>query len=146
MDGEVHAGGTGPKSVKYNYGACKLVERTTMPYVPLGVSGAGAAMDLKGGAIGNWLVIGWFTPDYRPLAERFAANLAQLNVAFHLWAKPKIGEGWSSLRKPSIVLEAMDAYPRKTLILMDTDCIVNGDISPVTAFAGDISLTLKTRR
>jgi hypothetical protein len=53
--------------------------------------------DLVGGTVGDWLVIGWFTEDatYRPLAETFAANLAERGAPFHLFAKPA-GAGWST--------------------------------------------------
>jgi hypothetical protein len=59
-----------------------------------------------------------------------------------LWAKPKLAPGWNTSRKPSVVLEALDAYPGKTLVLMDVDCIVKGDIAPVTDVAGDVGITV----
>ena len=79
-----------------------------------------ASGDLVGGQIGDWLVIGWFTEDstYRPLAEAFGANLSQHGAPFHLFAKPSLG-AWNTRWKPAVVLEAMDAYPGKTLVLMD---------------------------
>jgi hypothetical protein len=94
----------------------------------------------------DWAVCGWFTPDYRPLAEKLAANLAQYDAAFHLWAKPKATPEWNALAKPSVVLQTMDAYPGKTVILMDVDCVIRSDISPITVFAGDVSLTIKARQ
>jgi hypothetical protein len=103
------------------------------------------AGDIKGGTIGDWLVTGWFTPNYRPLAERLAANLTEYHAPFHLRAKPKAGAGWNTWRKPSVVIETMDAYPGKTVVLMDTDCIVRGDLAPMAEFAGDVSLTVKVR-
>jgi hypothetical protein len=102
--------------------------------------------DIRGGAVGDWIVIGWFTPDYRPLAERFAANLAEHGAPHHLWAKPKLAPGWNTRTKPSVVLEAMDAYPGKTLVLMDVDCIVKGDISPVTNIDGAVGINIKARQ
>jgi len=99
--------------------------------------------DIKSGAIpGDWLVIGWFTPDYRPLAEAFATNLAEHQIPHHLFAKAKLDAGWNTLRKPSVVLEAMELYPDRTLVLMDVDCIVRGDISPVVDVAGDVGITV----
>jgi hypothetical protein len=100
--------------------------------------------DIIAGAPQDWLVIGWFTPDYRPLAQTFAANLAKHGIPFHLWAKPAL-TGWNTSQKPSVVLAAMDAYPGKTLILMDVDCIVNGDIAPVAGIATDVSITVLAR-
>lgn len=104
-----------------------------------------ASDDLKSGTIGDWVVCGWFTPDYRTLAEKLAANLARYDAAFHLWAKQKVSPEWNALAKPSVVLQAMDTYPGKTVILMDVDCVVCSDISPIAAFAGDVSLTIKAR-
>jgi hypothetical protein len=111
------------------------------------VAGGGQAAleDITGGIVGDWLVVGWFTPDYRPLAERLAANLTAHGAPFHLWAKPKLAAGWNTKRKPQIVLEAMEAYPDKTLILMDVDCLVKGDLSPVASIATDIGIALKPR-
>ena len=100
--------------------------------------------DIRGGQVGDWLVTGWFTPDYRPLAEAFAANLAEHSAPFHLFAKPQLG-GWDTSPKPAVVLEAMDLYPGKTLVLMDVDCIVRGDIAPVTQIRGDVGVTVIAR-
>lgn len=102
-------------------------------------------MDIKGGVIGDWLVCGWFTPDYRPLAEKFAASLATHGAPYHLWAKPKSERGWNTWRKPSVVLETMDLYPDKTVILMDVDCSIGGDISALGKTNGDVGLTIISR-
>jgi hypothetical protein len=104
-----------------------------------------ATGDLVGGQVDDWLVVGWFTPDYRPLAEAFAANLTEHGAPYHLFAKPKLGGGWDTTRKPSVVLEAMDAYHGKTLVLMDVDCVVRGDITPVTEIDGDMGVILIAR-
>jgi hypothetical protein len=103
--------------------------------------------DLEGGTPGDWLVVGWFTEDdtYRPLAEAFAAQLSEHGAPFHLWAKPSLG-AWNTRRKPAVVLQAMNAYPGKTVILMDCDCLVRGDISPMLAgIDGDIGITVTAR-
>lgn len=100
--------------------------------------------DLKGGHVGGWIVAGWFTPNYRPLAEAFAANLTEHGAPFHLWAKPPLGS-WNTGRKPSVVLETLDAYPGKTVVLMDVDCVVRGDIAPMTNVSGDVAITVIAR-
>jgi hypothetical protein len=105
---------------------------------------ASTAGDIKGGIVGNWLVTGWFTPDYRPLAERFAFNLSEHAAPFHLWAMPSAG-AWNTMRKPSVVLETLDAYPGKTVVLMDVDCIIHGDIAPVANATGDVGITILAR-
>lgn len=69
-----------------------------------------ASGNLAGGQVGDWLVTAWFMPDYRPLAEAFAANLTEHRAPYHLWAKPSLG-AWNTSRKPSVVLETMATYP-----------------------------------
>ena len=113
--------------------------------LPPPAEAAGLSGDIKGGAPGDWLVAGWFTPDYRPLAERFAANLAEHGAPYHLWAKEKLAAGWNTGRKPSVVLETLDAYPGKTIVLMDVDSIVQGDIAPVANVEGDVGITVLAR-
>lgn len=103
-------------------------------------------MDIKGGSIDSWLVTGWFTPDYRPIAEKLAASLTEHNAPHHIWAKPTNARGWSTWAKPEVVLDTMRAYPGRTIILMDVDCIVSGDLAPLASIPGDIAITLKTRR
>lgn len=102
--------------------------------------------DLVGGQVGDWLVSGWFTEDdaYRPLAEAFAAKLREHGAPYHLWAKPALG-AWNTARKPSVVLETLDAYPGKTVVLMDVDCIIRGDIAPVTQIDGDVGIIVIAR-
>jgi hypothetical protein len=93
----------------------------------------------------GWLVVGWFTPDYQTLAQTFADNLCRIDIPCHLFGKPA-GNGWDTSPKPSVVLEAMDRYPRKTIILMDVDCIVDGDISLLSELDCDVSFRLSARR
>lgn len=83
----------------------------------------------------DWLIVGFFTPNYRPLAETFAANLQQFSLPHHLFAVERSGT-WSyeTMRKPAIVLDAMKAHPGKTLILMDVDCTVKGGLDGLIAF------------
>ena len=105
-----------------------------------------ATGDLKGGMPDTWIAVGWFTADatYRPLAEAFAANLAEHGAPYHLFSRPPL-EGWDTSPKPGVVLEAMDAYPGKTVVLMDVDCVVRGDIEPVTQIRGDAGVTVIAR-
>jgi hypothetical protein len=100
--------------------------------------------DLKGGEVRDWLVTGWFTPNYQPLAAAFAANLMEHGVPFHLYAKTAVA-GWNTRRKPAVVLEAMDAYPGKTVVLMDVDCTVTGDMAPVADVKGDVGIVVIAR-
>jgi hypothetical protein len=100
--------------------------------------------DIIGRTPADWIAVGWFTPDYRPLAEAFAANLSAHGAPFHLFAKPA-DAGWSTRRKPSVVLAAMHRYPGKTVVLMDVDCVVHGDIAPVAEVSGDVGIIVTAR-
>jgi hypothetical protein len=102
--------------------------------------------DIKSGTSEGWLAIGWFTPDYRPLAEKCAANLAEHGIPFHLFARTKLAKGWNTRQKASVVLDAMESYPNPSLILMDVDCTVRGDIAPALNIAGDVGLVLKAQQ
>jgi hypothetical protein len=103
------------------------------------------SMDIvNANAAEDWLVTGWFTPEYRPLAETFAAGLRAHGAPFHLYAKPA-QQGWSTRRKPAVVLEALGAYPGKTVVLADVDCIVQGNIAPVADIRGDVGITVLGR-
>lgn len=102
--------------------------------------------DIVGGVVEDWVVVGWFTPDYRPLAEKFAANLNEHGIPHHLFAREKLEKGWNTQQKPSVVLSAMDAYPHTTLVLMDVDCKICGDVRPVVYFEGDVGISIKTRQ
>jgi hypothetical protein len=100
--------------------------------------------DIRGGLADDWLVVGWFTPSYRSLSEAFAAQLDQHGAPHHLFARPSLGE-WNTTRKPAVVMEAMDAYPGKTIVLMDVDCIIRGEVEPVTQVAGDVGIVVIAR-
>jgi hypothetical protein len=93
----------------------------------------------------DWLAVGWFTPDYRPLAEHFAVNLAEHSVPFHLFAREKLVKDWSTAWKPDCVLHALSLYRGKTVVLMDLDCIIHGDISPVVDVPGDVGICVIAR-
>lgn len=101
----------------------------------------------------DWLVIGFFTPNYRELAETFANSLRNQNHPHHLFAVESSGT-WShvTMLKPTVILNAMDHYPDKSLILMDVDCIVNGPLDELAHFQpnADVScyttLTMKQLR
>jgi len=92
------------------------------------------------------VVVGWFTPDYRPLAEEFSRQLSQHQAPHHLFAKSKgVDQGWSTKLKPSVVREAMDLYPGRVVVLMDVDCIVRGDIRPMVHGNQDVGITAIAR-
>ena len=90
----------------------------------------------------DWLATGFFTPNYRSLAEGFAVQLRAHGIPHHLFAVEKSGEwAYETMRKPSIVLAAMDAHPGKTLVLMDVDCHINGPLDALMALNQSIDVS-----
>jgi len=94
-----------------------------------------------------YVVVGFYTPNYAEIADQFRSNLQSHAIPHHLYAVDRIGETWiaETLRKPSIVLEAMGDYPDKTIILMDVDCSVTGHLGPLMSDA-DVSVHMIHRR
>ena len=71
---------------------------------------------VSNGPAASWLVVGWFTPDYRHWAERLANSLDRVGAPYHLFAKDGSSDGWlaNTRRKPLIAEEAMARFPDKT--------------------------------
>jgi len=96
----------------------------------------------------DYCVIGFFTPNYRPIAERFADNLREHDVPHHLVAYPAL-PSWDAaiLRKPEVLAAFMRAHPDRVHILMDVDCIVRGPLTPLVERTGlDALVTFYKRR
>jgi hypothetical protein len=96
--------------------------------------------DIVGGDASDYLVTGFFTPNYRSLAEAHAAGLRANGVPHHLYAVDAGDWLQVTLLKPSIVGRAMADYPGKRVWLMDVDCSVHGPLEQSSRFTGDISL------
>jgi len=91
-----------------------------------------------------FIVTGFFTPDYFPLADALSNNLIEQGITHHLYARAKSAGQWGhqTLQKPSVLHDARRDYPDKPLILMDVDCRVRGDISAMLHSAGDIAVPM----
>lgn len=102
---------------------------------------------VSSGALKDWLVVGWFTPDYRHWAERLAKSLDGVGAPYHLFAKDGSPDGWlaNTRRKPLIAVEAMARFPDKTLVLTDVDAEALADISAMVAISADTSAYLKPK-
>jgi hypothetical protein len=104
---------------------------------------------IRAGSSPAFVVVGFFTPDYRDQAKGLASSIDRhtdpVQVAYHLYAVPKpAGSAWNDiiLMKPQIVLRAMQDYPGVTIVLMDVDCRVNSEISGLgdAVKTGDIGI------
>jgi hypothetical protein len=96
----------------------------------------------------DWIVIGWYTPDYRPYAVSLASQLDAYQTPYHFFgiAKPE-GHSWEELTrmKPEVVLRAMDRHPGKTLVLFDIDVTVLKPIAEMRHIRGDVSFYMSVR-
>ena len=105
--------------------------------------------DLLNASEKGWIVVGWFTPEYRPLAERLASQLDGNGAPYHLYAIGDFGGSFFERTrfKPQIVQRAIEEYPERTIVLMDVDCLVNGDIAPlIQKINADVGIMLKPRQ
>jgi hypothetical protein len=93
----------------------------------------------------DYVVTGFYTPDYAGLADEFADGLDAFQVPHHLY--PVDQSAWENaiLLKPQILRRAMRDFPTKTVVLMDIDCRIRGHIAPIIPFNGDISLFMGVR-
>jgi len=93
---------------------------------------------------GNFLVVGFFTPDYYHLASALSQNLNDFKISHHLYACEKQAGAWGhqTLRKPSILKRARLDYPNKTLVFLDVDCSVRGDISDLLSLDAEIAIPM----
>ena len=91
----------------------------------------------------NYIVAGFYTPDYARWWGKLRENL-------DFWSQPhdfaiveKAAGGWevnTRLKAPQ-VLAAMDRHPGKTVIFIDVDCEVRGDLSELARTTkGDIGI------
>jgi Nucleotide-diphospho-sugar transferase len=95
----------------------------------------------------NWIVCGYFTPDYRHWAERLAASLGEISAPFHLFAQEKVTGGWeaNTRQKPAAVRKATLAYPERTLIFIDVDAVMHRTPHELIDLSGDIGLRFRYR-
>ena len=92
-----------------------------------------------------YIVTGFYTPNYSEMANTFRQNLDAHSIPHKIYPVERIGSAWigEPLRKPSIVLQAMDEYPGIPIALMDVDCTVHGPIDELFASGADVSLYLR---
>jgi len=103
---------------------------------------------ISGTSSRNWLVVAWFTPDYRNHAERLSKQLRIFDIPHHLFATDSaLGTTRQITRqRPTILARAMKLYPQNTLVSLDIDCHVHGDISGLAEDAtADITHYMKPR-
>ena len=98
----------------------------------------------------EYVVCGFYTPDYRGWFDHLRTSLDLHAQPHDFVVVPKLRGGWevNTLTKAFHVLDAMSRNPDKTVIWLDVDCTVRGDLSPLAILPGDICLpfAIKSRR
>lgn len=93
------------------------------------------------------VVCAYFTPDYAGWADKLRASLVDSGFPFDLIETPKSAGGWerNTMLKPAMVLEAMRRHPTKTVVFVDADAVVTGDLTKLVSDA-DIALYWRAKR
>jgi hypothetical protein len=97
----------------------------------------------------SYVVCGWYTPDYAGWASDLKRSLLRHGQPFELVSVPShAGESWeaTTMRKAREVLKALDRHAGKTIIFIDVDCQVAGDLAPLTELRGDVAFYVHPRR
>ena len=98
----------------------------------------------------DFIVCGWFTPDYRHWWNTLRKNLDEIGAPHDFVEVRKSDGGWeaNTMRKPHEILAAMDRHPDTTIIFLDVDCTVPGGIeglSELASIPGDVGIYLRTK-
>jgi hypothetical protein len=91
-----------------------------------------------------WLV----HPDYEAWFKKLEPTLIEHEAPYDFKAVPKIEGGWerNTCRKAGFVLDFMERHPGKTIILLDVDCMVTGELNKLTELSCDVALDFHIQR
>lgn len=93
------------------------------------------------------IVCGWYTPDYEHWAARLMDRLDDLGEPHDFVAVDKVLGGWerNTMRKPAMILEAINRHPDKVVIFLDVDCEVRGPLAPLAETRADVAMHMKAQ-
>jgi len=97
--------------------------------------------------INSFVTVGFYTPDYSHWLPPLFKSLEAYSIPhdFVEVSKEKCWEA-NTLQKAKQILLALDRNPSRTLIYLDVDCTIRGDISPLANIKGEIGINLNGRR
>jgi hypothetical protein len=97
----------------------------------------------------DYIVCGWYTPDYKIWATRLFRNLKAHGLAFDFVEVEPLRGSWEkkTRAKAEQVLNAMDRHPGKTIFFLDVDCEVvdPGRLLVLKDMSADVGFYLHTR-
>jgi hypothetical protein len=102
--------------------------------------------DIIRGTNDSYVVVGFFTPDYRPLAARLAGDLSKFDIPHHFYASTAAEWHAATLLKPVYITRARAEYPGKTIVSMDVDCSIKEPVASGLAISADVGLAFNEIR
>jgi hypothetical protein len=93
------------------------------------------------------IVCGFYTEDYRRWLLPLVDSLDRLNQAHDFVLADKAGAMWetNTMAKAAHILAAMDRHPDEVIVWLDVDCIVHGDLSPLSCIRGDVAFRMHSK-
>jgi len=98
--------------------------------------------------VNDWIACGWYTPDYDHWFKRLEQSLIEHKAPYDFRAVSKLNGGWerNTCRKAGFVIDALDRNPGKTVIFLDVDCVVTGDLGSLASLPCDVGLNFAVLR
>lgn len=93
----------------------------------------------------SYVVVGFYTPNYAEIAAELRRSLETHAIPHKLYPVDMLGGTWlaQTLRKPYIVQKAFTDFPGRSVIFMDVDCTVHGDLAPLVSQPCDAALRFR---
>ncbi len=95
----------------------------------------------------SYIVCGWYTPSYAHWLPALETSLAMVGAPHDFVQVAVTENGWekTTMRKAAEVRAALDRHPNKTVIFIDVDCTVKGDLQGLASIDGDVGFYIRTR-
>lgn len=90
----------------------------------------------------DFIICGWYTPDYAALARALATSIDLQGYRHDLVAVEKASGGWerNTMRKPAMILNAIERHPTKAILFLDVDCLLCGPLDELLDITSDVAV------
>jgi hypothetical protein len=94
------------------------------------------------------IVCAWHTRSHRHWAFALQATCELTGHEHDVIEVPEAPSGWeaNTCQKARHLLAAMDKYPNRSIVFVDVDCEVKGDLSPLVDLPGDFGIHFIVKR
>lgn len=95
----------------------------------------------------DYVVCGWYTPDYAIWAVQLRQNLDRLNEPHDFVPVNKSPGGWeaNTMRKATQIRQAMHRNRGKIIVFLDVDCEVMEPLATLADIHGDIAVHMRCK-